>query len=318
MFYMNIFIKTAYLYPLVKHLILIITICSIPGGLLFAQPINDWTLFPSFSSVKSMSSSPNQFVATTGGGIIEYRDGNASTRTIGDGLYNGEATTVYTFSEKNLTFIGYSDGTIDVINNSDDSITRLNDIRRVDRFDSKMINSFKGTDTNLYVATDFGVVEYDLTSFLVNNSYTRFNEFDPALKVTDLLIENDSIYVSTNQGVAVGSLNDELNDNEAWLTNTGNSGLNTPIVNKIISYSDSIFVLNAHKMSVKQNGQWADAFEEITNGIIDISVSPDNEVLALLTDQNIYIYDQNFDSNILEVADIGGKNSVSVLEDLII
>ena len=315
---MNIFIKKAYLYPLVKHLILIITICSIPGGLLFAQPINGWTLFPSFSSVKSMSSSQNQFVATTGGGIIEYRDGNASTRTIGDGLYNGEATTVYTFSEKNLTFIGYSDGTIDVINNSDYSIIRLNDIRRVERFDSKMINSFKGTGTSLYVATDFGVVEYDLTSFLVNNSYTRFNEFDPALKVTDLLIENDSIYVSTTQGIAVGSMNDELNDIEAWLTYTENSGLNTPIVNKVISFSDSILVLNAQKISAKQNGQWADAFEEITNGIIDITVSPDNEVLALLTDKNIYLYDQNFDSNILEVVDIGGKNSISVLEDLII
>jgi len=140
--------------------------------------------------------------------------------------------------------LGYSDGTLDVTSIDLQKIERLNDITRTAQFESKSVNAFSVYGDNLYVGTDFGIVVYDINTLLVNNTYFKFGTFDYGIRVNDLYIRQDSIYVATEQGVTSAYLQDELNNVTSWITYNEEDGLSTSLTEKVVSFSDSIYVIN--------------------------------------------------------------------------
>ncbi|MDZ7806359.1 MAG: hypothetical protein U5K71_04505 [Gracilimonas sp.] len=283
-----------------------------------AQKSNTWQFYPSFYSVNSLSAVDNEAVITTGGGIIIRSNDEIQTLGIADGLYINEALAALLDIERDLIYTGYADGTIDVIDNRDQTIRRLDDIRRVERFDSKSINSFKLYDNSLLVGTDFGIVEYDLNSFLVKNSYFRFGSLPSGIGVNDLMVHNDSLYVTTTQGVAIAAINDELNNNSVWTTYNESNGLNSSVSDKIVTFTDSVYVLNNRNISAYRNGNWGNSFPEINDEIIDLSVSSNQQYIAILSESSVYVFNQNYVVEVFDVTEINGKNTVGITTDKII
>ena len=65
----------------------------------------------------------------------------------------------------NTLMIGYIDGMIDLYNLETGSFERIEDIRRVQSFSARAVNSILFKNGSIYVATDFGVVVYDPNTF---------------------------------------------------------------------------------------------------------------------------------------------------------
>lgn len=300
---------------MVKHLFSISIAFLISIELASAQNIGDWNLYSSYSSTNSLVIIPDGFIASTGGGVIQYNGGEINTINVTDGLYGNDVMSVFYSIDRDLIFLGYEDGTIDILNQQNEIIKRLDDIRRVERFESKKINGFRVNESSLFVATGFGLVEYDLSNYLVKNSYFRFGEFDAGIGVSDLLIKQDSLYITTSQGVAIADLNSELINNDVWDTYNDNEGLFSPAVEKIITFSDSVYVLNEQRVSVFRNESWSGVFSEINAEIIDLNTSTNEQELVILTDDIVYVYDRNYTSTTNNVGDINGKRLIGISTD---
>lgn len=313
----NEFIKQAFLNLLIKHLFSITIAFLTTIGLASAQNIGDWDLYSSYSTTNSLVSKQNGFIAATGGGIIQYNGDEFYTLNVKDGIYGNNVMSLFYDSERELTFLGYEDGTIDVLNQQNNIIKRLDDIRRVKRFTSKEINSLQVKDSSLFVATGFGLVEYDLNNYLVKNSYYRFGDFDAGISVTDILIKQDSLYLTTTQGVAIADLKSELIINSVWVTYNENKGLNSSTIEKIITFTDSVYVLNNQKINVLRDNSWSEVFSEINSPIIDLSTSNNEEEVVILTIDNVYVYDQNYFTDITNIGAINGKNVIGISKEKI-
>jgi len=92
----------------------------------------------------------------------------------------------------------------------------LSDISRVENFDQKRINSFFVEGRELFVATDFGIVIYDLDNLLVKDSFTKIGSFTRGITVFDIKIFEGGLYAGTQEGIGIGDLNENLLIEENW------------------------------------------------------------------------------------------------------
>lgn len=302
-----------------KHIVFFLAVLVFSTKLLSAQENSAWKFYPSFSSVNSLSYNQDQAVVTTEGGIIIINNSNdITTLSVSDGLYSSDVKTAFIDDASEKIYLGYLDGTIDVINKMDGGVKRLSDIRRVERFDSKSINSFYKSNNSLFVATNFGLVEYDTESLLVRNSYLKFGDFDYGIDVTDLLIHHNILYVTTVQGIATADVNEELSNNNVWTTYDESDGLNSTLIEKIVTFSDSIYVLNKREIRVFNKGIWEAAFPQISDEIVDLSVAANQDYVFILTQSDIYIYDLSGIKRSINISDIDNSKFVGFLDGNII
>lgn len=297
---------------MVKHFLILFVIYLFPGDLLSAQNIGEWNTYTSYSTINALTAGQENIIAASAGGIILQTDEGLNTFDVNDGLYQIGAVSLLYDKGRDLIVLGYSDGTLDVTSIDLQKIQRLNDISRTDQFESKSVNALSVYGDILYVGTDFGIVEYDINTLLVNNTFYKFGTFDYGIKVTDFYIRQDSIYVSTEQGVTSAYLQDELNNVTSWITYNEEDGLSTSLTEKIVPFSDSIYVINNQDLMVLNGSSWRNSKYDTNIDIIDISVSPDMGDFGILTEESVTHIDQEGTEVVYDVSSLNGINSVSV------
>ena len=302
---------------MVKHFLILFVIYLFPGDLLSAQNIGEWNTYTSYSTINALTAGQENIIAASAGGIILKTDEGINTFDVNDGLYQIGAVSLLYDKGRDLIVLGYSDGTLDVTSIDLQKIQRLNDISRTDQFESKSVNALSVYGDNLYVGTDFGIVEYDINTLLVNNTFYKFGTFDYGIKVTDLYIRQDSIYVSTEQGVTSAYLQDELNNVTSWITYNEEDGLSTSLTEKIVPFSDSIYVINNQDLMVLNGSSWRNSKYDTNIDIIDISVSPDMGDFVILTEESVTHIDEEGTEVVYDVSSLNGINSVSVNQQAI-
>ena len=156
----------------------------------------------------------------------------------------------------NTLMIGYIDGMIDLYNIETGSFERIEDIRRVQSFSARAVNSILFKNGSIYVATDFGVVVYDPNTFLVSSSYTKIGDFDTGTPILDIDIRDGMIRVATQQGIAVASLESNLSIQTSWTTYSQSDGLPAETVQSIVFFNDELFASTNLENLVYRNGEW--------------------------------------------------------------
>lgn len=249
----------------------------------YSQQLGEWEVYPSFSTVNALAMDDTHFYAATSGGLFIVDQTEAEITkiiTTMEGLYQADPMSIVYDPSTETVFTGYVDGTIDVINTETYSIERLEDIKRVDRFNSKSINHFIIYGGELYVATNFGVVVYDLQTLLVNNSYTKLGTLNTGTPVNGMDIVDDTLYIATSEGIAIGDLESNLIESNNWEIINEQDGLPTNLIDQVQFFNGTLYALGEGSLYSLVNEMWSE--ETVSPAVIrSIRKSEDESSLGI-------------------------------------
>ncbi|WP_281636916.1 T9SS type A sorting domain-containing protein [Flavobacterium marginilacus] len=192
----------------------------------FAQSNLLWQGYFSYTQIKAVSESPKAIYAASENALFS-KDNSTSiikTTTTIDGLAGETITALYYSPAFNKTIIGYQNGLLTVINEADGSMLRVVDIiNKSLPANIKRINHFMEYNGIVYVSTDFGIVQFNLTTQKFGDTYF-IGDNGAEIKVSQTAVHSGFIYASTSNGIRKGDItNPNLIDYKQWnVTTAGN------------------------------------------------------------------------------------------------
>ena len=153
----------------------------------FDRRIGDWRSYLSHNKATKSIEKAGVIYTITTGGMFSWEDATEETRSFStvEGLSGINPTTIYVDKSSGQIFIGYADGMIDYFSDPRE-IRQLADIKRNTFFTQKQIYQFDSNGKRLYVATDFGLVIYDLGTRLPAFTITQIGD-NPASPFSEYL-----------------------------------------------------------------------------------------------------------------------------------
>lgn len=258
------------------------------GSVVNAQSLSDWTAYTSFRSVSGVvEDSQGRIWMSTNGGVL-VKDGNEVVQKLTpiDDLTRLDGSAIAYSESMELIFVGYLTGVIDVIDVNDFKITHLSDIERNTSFSQKGINDFFISNNVLLVATDFGIVEYDLNGMFVKDSYIKFGDFGTAIPINTIFEYSENLYLGTDEGIAFKALDDEFSAS-SWDNIDGSDGFSSSSTVAIGAFENIIYASTNSENFKFENGIWSQNPEFGSDIIVDYS-SNENFLIALSAERIYY------------------------------
>lgn len=123
-----------------------------------------WQAHPSYRQAGDIAVSGEALWVTTSGGIYRYEPSSGETvgYSVSEGLHGTDVRAAAFDSANEALWIGYSDGVIDRVDSERGIVRSFYDIQRNDRYPTRGINRLVAQGDSLYIATDFGIVVFDV------------------------------------------------------------------------------------------------------------------------------------------------------------
>lgn len=250
-----------------------------------AQGKLSWQGYFSFNEIKDISeSATNVFAASENALFSKNLAANVlKTTTTVDGLSGQTISAVYYSEAFKKTIVGYENGLLIVINETDGSILKVVDIiNKQLPANIKKINHFMEHNGLVYVSCDFGIVQFNLNTSQFGDTYfIGDNGAEISVKQTTLF--NGSIFAATSSGIRkADSANPNLIDYNQWtVVNTGNwTGVET-LDTELIAVTDSGYI---HRY----NSTAFVGFSQLPQSTVDIRAR--NHNLFVTTVNTVYVY----------------------------
>src|SRR6187431_1493933 len=220
----------------------------------FAQTNLSWQGYFSYNQIKAVSDSPSAIHVASENALFSKNisTGIVKTTTTIDGLSGETITALYYSQISNKTIVGYQNGLLIVINEADGSILKVVDIINKNLPSSiKRINSFIEFGGIVYVSTDFGIVQFNLTTSKFGDTYF-IGDNGTEIRVTQTAVYKGFIYASTASGIRKGDIaNPNLIDYKQWQLVTVGTWLG------ITAFGTELFAVNTagyvHKYDSNSN-----------------------------------------------------------------
>lgn len=193
--------------------------------------------------------------AATSGGVmvIDRENGTIDEYRNVDALQSLDCTSLICDQKKNVTYVGGSDGSLDIADSSG-RWTNVSDIRRATQYTRRRINDFAMRGDSLFIATDFGIVLYNTRNGTFIETVDRIGDLQEKSRVSSLCILRDTLWASTDSGVAIAPLNVEtLRLPSVWNVLDTASGLSVFRVNFIRSNGTTVAATTDYS-AVEWNG----------------------------------------------------------------
>ncbi|MFO8067379.1 MAG: two-component regulator propeller domain-containing protein [Bacteroidales bacterium] len=159
----------------------------------------------------------NKIIGASEYGLVIYdkEDNSISKYNKVNGLSDFELSFINYFKSHDIIFIGYLNGNIDLL--KDGVVYNIPDIKQTTSiFGSKKINNAIANAENIFVATDFGIVQISLDEFIILNTL-YIGENASLLQVNDIIIHENNIIAATESGVLLADLDSpNLADFNSW------------------------------------------------------------------------------------------------------
>jgi len=199
-----------------KWLISILIICQ--SFFCFSQrlPVDTWESYFSFNSSRGLSITNTKAFSLSENGVQVYdlQNGSLSKITTTEGLYSGGLSSIYFSEAKNLLFLGYNDGTIDLI--SEDNIKSLETLRELNVTGTKRINHFFETEKDVYISSELGLIRLDLTQNELTDIYQEIGPQGIPIQASESIVISDLIYLVTDIGIQTAQISANLLDFNNW------------------------------------------------------------------------------------------------------
>ena len=282
-----------------------------------AQVIDEWRVYSSFSTVNDIivTDQNYRFVATQGGLVITNSVGISSTLTTMDGLHRLDIQKLAYHSPSKQLFLGYMDGAIDVYNIEYSSIKTITDLLRVDQYPSKFVRDFVIHNDILFVATDFGIIEFNIDDLYVQQSYIGLGNLDRGTPIYALDIFDDELIAATSQGVVRANLNDNLLLSESWIVFTTVDGLPSNFIQDVCFFNSGAYAVVQESLYYFNGVVWLK--EEGVNYLqsLDVVHQRDGQDLMLIFNNRIMRRSTYTSTKIYRVENVRGVRTSTILYD---
>jgi ligand-binding sensor domain-containing protein len=212
-----------------KEFLGLCVICGIFVSASLAQ-VGVWKNYTDMKNVRKIYVQGDAIYAGTEGGVFIFYPGWKEFEKIlkVDGLFDVDVRAL-TVTNDGKIFSGFSNGVIDILELSKSSyrVIHIFDIMNSIETD-KTINFLKAYGDTLFIGTNFGLLSFRISRLEFIDTYRRIYPDVERVKVFDIEIENDTIYIATSEGVALGyRFSPILVSPTGWKTYKVSGGFNT-------------------------------------------------------------------------------------------
>lgn len=253
----------------------------------FAQEKVSWQGYFSYTEIKDVSASVNAVFAASENALFSKNvmtNVFKTTNTI-DGLSGQTISSIYYSETSNKTLVGYENGLIIAINETDGSLLKVVDIINKQLPPNiKKINHFMEFDGIVYVSCDFGIVQFNLATMQFGDTYF-IGDNGAEIIVNQTAVYNGFIYAATNSGIRRAALtNKNLIDYRQWETiATGNWS-------SVIPFGADLYAING--------AGYVHKFDSVSNTFVGFIVLAQpsfdarstGNYLIITTRNSVYIY----------------------------
>ena len=174
-----------------------------------------WTTHFAYNSVQLIAVTETETYALANGAMFSV---NKVTEQLTkyDNRFGLHGTTIayLAYDEvRSQLLIMYEDGKLDIV--CDGHITYISDLYNKRMTASKKCNNITIHDHWAYLSMEFGILKFDLIRWEFKDTY-YIGEDAAEIRVTDVMLHEDSIYAQTPSGNYCASLNDKLVDYRFW------------------------------------------------------------------------------------------------------
>ncbi len=259
-----------------------------------AQGISEWKAYTSFRSVLAIAEDKDGRLWTvTDGGVAIYEDISlVKSLTTIDGLSRLDGTTIAYDEERDRIFVGYVTGRIDVIDAVSFEVRTLTDIERNVSFSAKAITKILVIQNSLLVATNFGIVDFDIQTLFVRDNYTRLGSFAEAIPIYDLFVSDNQLYAGTEEGIAFSTVNGNYSTGE-WSNFDQSNGYVSEATVALGRFEDTLYASTRNANYLFDGANWNTNTRFTNNLILDYEIQ--NQSFIALALKNIYIKSSDAD-----------------------
>ncbi len=250
--------------------------------------IGDWKTYTSKKQIRSIFIQNNLMWAATSGGVFTYNftDSSYKEYTTLDGLKNTDITSIIADKSGSI-WIGSSNGYIHNFNPQKSKWIYYNDIYFTNAVE-KRINDFSIYGDSLFICTQIGIHVLSILKSEFRDSYTKFGDPNQITgKVNSILIQNDTIWVATNDGVASAwRRHSNLAAPQSWSVYKTMQGLPANRTNEILLHNGKIFAATSNGLAYFEENIWRTVINTSGKNILAAYSSANS--LYFITHQELY------------------------------
>ncbi|TRX23890.1 T9SS type A sorting domain-containing protein [Flavobacterium franklandianum] len=255
----------------------------------FAQNTMLWQGYFSYNDVRDVSQSATTIFAASENALFSKNSSTNQIKTTNtiDGLSGQTIVSLYYSPISNKTLVGYENGLMTVINETDGSMLNIVDIiNKQLPANIKKINHFMEYNGIVYVSCDFGIVQFNLATMLFGDTYFIGNN-GAEISVSQTAVFNGFIYASTIDGIRKADIaNKNLINFNQW------TQIATGSWSSIETFDTELIAINAtgniHKYNSGSNS--FTAYLQLPQAAVDMRAS--GNYLLITTPNSVSIYNK--------------------------
>lgn len=250
-----------------------------------AQNKLSWQGYFSFNEIKDISESATTVFAASENAVFSKNQANNTikTTTTVDGLSGQTISALYYSETAKKTLIGYENGLLAIVNETDGSISKKVDIINKQLAPNlKKINHFMDRDGLVYVSCDFGIVQFNLKTLQFGDTYF-IGDNGAEISVRQTSFFNGFIYAATSSGIRRADLaNANLIDFNQW------SVVNSGDWSSVETFDAALIAINTAGYIHRYNSSTFVGFVQLPQSSIDMRAK--NHNLFITTATTVYVY----------------------------
>jgi len=212
----------------------------------FAQNKLTWQGYFSYNNIKDISANSTTVFAASENAVFAKNvvTNVIETTTTIDGLSGQTISSTYYSENFKKRIIGYENGLLIIINETDGSLVKKVDIinKQIPN-NLKRVNHFMELNGLIYVSCDFGIVQFNLNTLQFGDTYF-IGDVGAQINVRQTAYFNGFIYAATSNGIRrANSGNSNLIDYNQWLTvNSGDWSSVETLDSELIAINSSGYI----------------------------------------------------------------------------
>ena len=290
---------------------LILIIILIVGQISFGQntPVLGWKTHFSYINVKHIVRSATRIYASTDNTIyfVDEEDGSLQKLNKITGLNDVGIGAIGVLNDQSTLIVGYKNGNIDLV--SENSIRNISTVKNFETTQPKEFKHIAVDGNTVYLAGELGIVVYDVTRNEIIEAYQNLGANGSALAINEILLEDDSIFVTSNDGILSASLAPTINRQDF---NNWKRALSGIAFQHIAKTDFGLFASSENDLFIRDNFNWS-FHENFPENIT--SLEGQGTTLLLSTEDKIRTIDSNNIQETLYTIEGDGKRINSILDD---
>lgn len=257
--------------------------------------IGEWQGHLSHLNGRLVEETPGKIYCGTENGIFYFNKADNSINTLStvDGLSSIDPSALKYHESKGKLVIGYTDGNIDILQK--DEITNQPAIaNNATILGGKRINDIHFFKDEAFLATQFGIVVYDLEKGDFTKSYRSIGPGGSKVEVFDVAMLDSEIFASTTAGMLKADLGPSANlsDFNNWdLVRSKNTG-------QMTSFNDQVYAVIGSEIEVYNGKDWMEYGDSLARNVKNMDVN--NSRLFISMEKAIYTINKEGEVTVYE------------------